>query len=128
MTSRTYTTMESLITSSSRLPFTADDAKYVLSTIKKFHAHGFDLLFHPSFTGSAQEHLNEGLLILTSESLQSDFGFLKVNAGRGFFGGQKYKIQAFVGSVFQDQVMPVRIFANLVTALASVHSIYRTRA
>jgi hypothetical protein len=57
--------------------------------------------------------------------MDRDFLFLKVDAGRGFFGGQKSRIQVFLGSPHEDLWTPASPFGFLTLALTPVNNVYR---
>jgi hypothetical protein len=122
-----YTSLDSIMTSSNRTHFTQSDGQHMISTLKQFAQSGRRLNLHPIMVGSVQEAFNDGLIVLRAEDLETDFAFVKVSAGRGLFGGQKSRVMAYVGSIEHDELMPSTLFKNLVTALASVHGIYRSQ-
>ena len=66
-----------------------------------------------------------GLMPLKSLDLLSRFLFVKVDAGRGFFGGQKVHILSYRAEYATDEYAPGPSFSALSVALTSINNIYR---
>lgn len=122
-----YTTFDAIMASSNRVHFTQADGEYLVSIIKQFKANGRRFNFHPYLQGSVKEAFDEGMIALTAADLDTSFVFVKQNAGRGFFGGQKSRVMTYVGSVEDDQLMPSVLCKNVVGAMAAVNAVYRSQ-
>ena len=71
------------------------------------------------------EMFGEGLMPLKSLDLLSRFLFVKVDAGRGFFGGQKVHILCYLAEYNTDEYTPGPSFPSLSIALTSINNVYR---
>lgn len=122
-----YASLESIMTASNRVHFSQSDSQYLLPVIKQFMQSGRRINFHPIMAGSVKEAFDEGFIALKAADLDTDFVFVKQNAGRGFFGGQKSRVMAYVGSIEIDELMPSVLCKNLIMAMASVNAVYRSQ-
>ena len=122
-----YASLESILTSSNRVHFSQEDGKYLLSTLKGFMQAGRRINFHPTMAGSVKEAFGEGFIALKAADLDTDFVFIKQNAGRGFFGGQKSRVMTYVGSLEIDELMPSTLCKNVIMAMAAVNAVYRSQ-
>ena len=69
--------------------------------------------------------LQEGILTPRSYDLQTDFIFVNVDAGRGFFGGQKTKVLTFTSDIDRNQYFPGPVLSSLLRALVGINNLYR---
>lgn len=56
------------------------------------------------------EMLREGILTPQSRDLQTDFVFVNINAGRGFFGGQKTQVLTFTSDIYRINICRDRCY------------------
>ncbi|MGY0505418.1 hypothetical protein [Luteimonas sp. e5] len=75
--------------------------------------------------GALQQACENGCIVLTCPFLETDFVFLKLDAGRGLFGGQKYRVMSYVGTVDLDELMPGSTFKSFAIALTAINNIHR---
>ena len=122
-----YASLESIMTASNRLHFSQADGQYLLSTLKGFMQSGRRINFHPTMAGSVKEAFDEGFIALKAADLDTDFVFIKQNAGRGLFGGQKSRVMTYVGSLEHDELMPSTLCKNVIMAMAAVNAVYRSQ-
>lgn len=83
--------------------------------------------FHPIMAGSVKEAFDDGFIAFKAADLDTDFVFVKQNAGRGLFGGQKSRVMTYVGSITENELMPSTLFKNVAMAMASVNAVYRSQ-
>ncbi|WP_429224186.1 hypothetical protein [Inquilinus ginsengisoli] len=118
--------MGHIIGTTSRLPFTAFEVKILIEAMENGRSKGRDLALHPVYVNNFEEVVSEGVIALSSPlQLQRDFVFVKVNAGRGFFGRQKAGYASFIGSVMGDEFTPGAVFKSWMVAATSIGNVYR---
>ncbi|WP_319237474.1 hypothetical protein [uncultured Propionivibrio sp.] len=72
------------------------------------------------------EMLQDGVMILwCREMLGIDVVFVKLDGGKGFFGGQKSLFATYIGSEVHDDFSPGPTFKMWGMALTSINNIYR---
>jgi hypothetical protein len=123
-----YQDLETIISTTNRLPFDNNDLMNLKEYMKMSRGKGYDISLDPSLNGDTeafQEALSQGFIILKSDMLDTCFLFLKVNGGTGFFGGQKKKIMSFVGSPSDFTFTPGHVFNKFIIALTAINNIYR---
>lgn len=122
-----YASLESIMVASKRTHFTQADGEYLLSIIKKSAQTGRNLNLHPIMQGAVKEAFDDGMIALKAADLDADFLLVKLNAGRGLFGGVKSRVMAYVGSVEDDRLMPSVLSKNLIMATASINAAYKNQ-
>lgn len=120
-----YSPFDSFIDTTNRLPITNVETQHLITFVKTNDKHGLTVRLHDAFQGSLPEVFKRGIMLLTSPVLDCDFLFLKIDGGRGLFGGQKHRYLSAVGSYNQDSFMPGASFRNLPIALTSINNIFR---
>ena len=123
MTSVETSSFESIYKTTRRLPFSDTDAKQMRTHLQIIHGHGLDLSIEDA--SDLEEMLQEGILTPQSRDLQADFVFVNVDAGRGFFGGQKTKVLTFTSDIYRNQYFPGPVLGNLLRALVGINNLYR---
>ena len=121
-----YSSFDSFIRTTNRLPISDTEARQMITFIKTNDKHGLTVRLHDAFAGQSLDTLRRGILLLTSPVLDSDFLFLKIDDGRGLFGGQKHRYMSAIGSYNQDALIPGATFKNLLFALTSINNIFRS--
>lgn len=69
--------------------------------------------------------VKEGCLLLQSQDLETDFALINVDAGRGFFGGQKRRVLTYTSDIYRDQFSPGPVLGSLIRALVGINNLYR---
>lgn len=92
--------------------------------MKTLSRHNLDLTTASSWT-PIEDYMNEGFLILHSRMLGMHFIFANVDAGTGFFGGQKTKVASYISRDECETFEAGPILSNLINALTGVNNIYR---
>jgi len=124
-----YCTFDEITKTSNFVPFEQKHIQFLISLIKKQHAKGLVVRFHPNFTPSPQEALKkmeDGIFVLTCPQIQSDFVFVCENAGKGLFGGQKRFFKIFIGDFEKDDFSAATSFKSFGIAATSVNNIFRS--
>lgn len=120
-----YTSFEKIMESTNRLPFNNLDGGLLIAYLKRSARKGLDIRVHQCMKGTVQEAFADGIMALTSTTLDVDFVFVKINGGKGLFGGQKSNILSFVGQVELNELMPGTSFKNFMMALSSINNVFR---
>lgn len=123
MTSVESSSFESIYTITRRLPFSDMDAEQMRTHLQIIHRHGLDLSIEDA--SDLEEMLQEGILTPQSRDLQTDFVFVNIDAGRGFFGGQKTKVLTFTSDIYRNQYFPGPVLGSLLRALVGINNLYR---
>lgn len=72
-----------------------------------------------------EEMFREGLLLLRSRDLETDFALVKAHAGRGFFGRQKSRVLTYTSDIHRDQFFLGPVLNGIVLALVDINNLYR---
>ena len=123
MTSVEPSSFESICNTTRRIPFSDTDAEQMRVHLQIAHRHGLDLLIEGA--SDLSEMLHEGILMPQSRDLQTDFVFVNIDAGRGFFGGQKTQVLTFTSDIYRNQYLPGPVLRSLLHALVGINNIYR---
>lgn len=123
MTSVEPSSFESICNTTRRIPFSDTDAEQMRVHLQIAHRHGLDLLIEDA--SDLGEMLHEGILTPQSRDLQTDFVFVNIDAGRGFFGGQKTQVLTFTSDIYRNQYLPGPVLRSLLRALVGINNIYR---
>lgn len=121
-----------IIEGARRVPFSEGEVRALIDAVKIRRTKGTDLsVGHPLFTREKDdviEAANEGVIFLHSpEQLAAGFLFLKLDAGRGLFGGQKAVFASYVGTdLRQDEWEAGTTFKSWLIATTSIGNIYRS--
>lgn len=118
--------LKEILSATLRLPYTAADTQAVANYLTFNLNKGLDTQLNPWWTENSDVYLREGCLIISSPiQLVHDFVFIKLNAGKGLFGGQKSAYGSYLGSVDNDSFTPGTTFKLFGIALTSINNIYR---
>lgn len=122
-------TLDEIVRTSNRLPFTEGHIQSLLTTVKKQNEKGLLVRLHPQFTASPEEAIEgmrDGIFVLTCPQIQSDFVFTCESAGKGLFGGQKRAFKVFIGDLEQDDFSAATSFKSFAIAITSINNIFRS--
>ena len=86
--------------------------------------NGLDLWIDGGFE-NVPKMMQEGLIMLQSYDLQSQFAFINVDAGRGLFGGQKTRVATYTADLYRNEYLPGPVLSGLLRALVGINNIYR---
>ena len=117
-------TPEEIFNNSRRIPFSKMSLAVYLDHMKVMSRNGLDLTMASSWT-PIEEYMSEGMLIVLSSSLDMHFLFVNVDAGKGFFGGQKTRVATYVSRTGGEQYETGPVLSSLLQALTGVNNIYR---
>lgn len=123
-----YQDLYTILSTTSRLPFDSKDLNYLTEYMKMSRKKGYDISLDPSLNGDTevfQDALSQGYIILISDFLDMCFLLLKVNGGKGLFGGQKSKVMSFIGSPSDLTFTPGQVCNKFIIALTAINNIYR---
>lgn len=123
-----YQDLDIVLSTTNRLPFDNKDLNHLKEYMRMSRAKGYDISIDPSLNGNTeafQAALAEGFIVLKSDMLDTCFLFINVNAGTGFFGGQKRKILSFIGPPSEFTFTPGPVFNKFIIALTGINNIYR---
>ncbi len=121
-----YLTLQEAVAANRCLPFGNSDGEILVSYLRVAKKNGLDVVLLPTIDGGIEGDFGNGLLILGSKALDRTFLFLKIDAGRGLFGGQKFRYQTYLGSPSDDLWTPGPSFGLFITALTSINNVYRS--
>jgi hypothetical protein len=110
-----------------RVPFKRSEIELCADYIRTYNAKGYDLKIMDQGCGAdwVISFANEGIITLTSAALMTDFMFVKVDMGRGFFGGQKSKYVSTIFKLGGEFVERGPDFKRWLMALAGIGNVYR---
>ncbi|WP_333815806.1 hypothetical protein [Tabrizicola sp.] len=120
-----------VVSGSRRIPFTENEVRTAMEAVKVRRGKGADLsIGHPMFSeGGAGviEAAQDGMLFFFSpHQLKTAFLFLKLDAGRGLFGGQKAVFASYVASDLDADEWDVGVvFKMWGIAVTSIGNVYR---
>lgn len=120
-----YVTLQTALSATKRTPLTKLDLEMLRAYKESVRGTNRDIVLHHSMDGALQQACENGYIVLTCPFLEADFVFLKLDAGRGLFGGQKYRVMSYVGTVDLDELMPGSTFKSFAIALSAINNIHR---
>lgn len=123
-------TLEQIDKSTNRIPFTELEIRLMMEFFTTSQKKGRDLRMGSStiMVRSGQDVLDmakDGILAISSEALQLDLLFAKVDAGRGLFGGQKAAYVSYVNSPGEDEWTIGTTYKSWSVAITSIGNVYR---
>jgi hypothetical protein len=103
--------------------------------MKSNQSKGLDTCFSEAmYDGAAskeegiQRHIDEGVLLVSSPVLlDTDFVFVKGDAGKGLFGGQKAVFHYYIGSIGLNEFQPGATFKMWGLLVTGINNIYRNQ-
>lgn len=119
-----YTELRAILVATNRLPYTEMEARQVDEYIAMNRRKGLSTRVIPEDMGTS---LASGILMINAPELMSDFLFIKINGGRGLFGGQKSSYLYYVGQSAMDSWMPGGSAKMLLIAVTGINNIYRSQ-
>lgn len=122
----TYTTFQAVLESTRRVPFNGLDLEMLKAYKSAVAGTPRDVLLHHSLKDEVKEALAEGFIVLQCPRLETDFTFVKIDAGRGLFGGQKHRVSCYVGVFDNNELMPGSTYRNLAIGLSAINNIHRS--
>ena len=123
-------TLSEITNTANLLPFEQSNVELVIMNSKKLHAKGLISRFHPQFTPTLPDVLDEmkkGVFVLTCPQLEMDFLYTCENGGVGFFGRQKRVFKVFGGVFEDDDFSPSTTFKSFGIAVTSINNVFRGR-
>lgn len=117
-------TTEEVYKSSRLIPYSNISLAIYHDHMKVLGRNNLDLTTASSWT-PIEDYMKEGFLILHSRILGMHFIFANVDAGTGFFGGQKTKIASYISRDEGESYDTGPILGSLLNALTGVNNIYR---
>lgn len=120
-----YTSTDAIFASLARVPFERSDLEVLRAYKDGVAGTSRDITFHPWMAGELAEAAREGFFVLQVPAMEADVLFVKVDAGRGFFGGRKQRVACYIGA-YPDELMPAPLFNSLAAALAGLNNIQRS--
>lgn len=121
-----------IIKTARTIPFTEPELRKAMDSIKVRKSKGTDLTFgHPHCTATGPEiiksAMNGAIFLYSPEQLSAGFLFVKLDAGRSLFGGQKAVYASYYQSeLHEDQWFAGTTFKSWMIALTSIGNIYRS--
>jgi hypothetical protein len=101
------------------------DAHILVDYIETARRNGLDIRLRVTSEDEAREMLDEGIAVLSSDDLGATFAFVKLDGGKGIFGGQKGNFLSYVDSMLSGYFTAGPSFRSFVVALTSINNIYR---
>lgn len=122
-------TFETILNAANRLPFSGSDAEKLRVHLETTRKHGLDLEIDLGSSDDAvREMIGEGFLCLQSRDLQTDILLVNVDAGKGFFGGQKFRVLTYTSDIYRGQYYAGPVLGSLLRALTGINNLYRAAA
>jgi len=82
-----------------------------------------DVVLHPMHKDKVKEAFDNGYIVLSCPHYEADFAFVKIDAGRSVFGGQKSRVNCYV-AIF-NELMPGPNYKDLGAALSAINDIHK---
>ena len=118
--------MVQIIETAARRPFSGKDLGLMQSHFEaNVWGQGFDIVIDESIA-ELSEMFSEGFLCIQSRTIECDILLLNVDAGRGFFGGEKRKVLTYTSDLFKNEYFAGPVLGSLLRALAGINNLYRT--
>lgn len=122
-----YISLTDIHNATVRLPYTESDLQLVANYLANNQSKKLDTQLNAMWEIFADDFIKDGVIVISSPSqIERDFVFVKLNAGKGLFGGQKTLYGSYLGSVHEDKFLPSTTFKFLGVALTSINNIYRS--
>ena len=124
-------TLVDIVSGSRLIPFDEGEIRWALDNVEVRRRKGTDLnIGHPTLSVGANgflEAARQGIVFLQStDQLKAAFVFLKLDAGRGFLGGQKAVFASyFAEDIEADDWEVGTVFKMWGIATTSIGNIYR---
>jgi hypothetical protein len=118
------TTTDEILNITRRIPYSIISNAILEDHMKVMTRNRLDLSLRSSWV-PLEDFLREGTIFLESASLNMHFLFANIDAGKGFFGGQKTKIATFVSRNGGVDYEAGPVLKNLLQALTGINNIYR---
>lgn len=107
----------------SRCSYTARELEMLVNHLEANHRKGLDTVLN---TLCDEDTVKDGILIISSpEQIGRDIVLVKLNAGKGLFGGQKAAYGFYLGMVEYDSYQPGATYKHFAVAITSINNIYR---
>lgn len=107
----------------SRCSYTASELDMLVNYLEGNHRKGLDTALSALCN---EDTAKDGILIISSpDQLGTDILLVKLNAGKGLFGGQKATYGFYLGMVRYDFYQPGATYKSFPVALTSINNIYR---
>lgn len=120
-----FATIQAVFSSTRRVPFRPFDGEILLTYLQIADRNELDIRVEVRDSDELKEMFAEGAILLSSTTLRHRFLFLNIDAGRGFFGGQKSRVLSYIGDLYRDEFQPGPSFNNLATATSSINNLFR---
>ena len=118
------TSLGNILEATRRVAFDNTDGLVLQGYLKQAIKHGLDVKLLATTASELQEMMADGILLMHSNTLDVTFLFVKVDAGKGFFGGQKSRVQSYLGDA-NSLLNPGPVFSGLAMGVTSINNIYR---
>ena len=117
-----------IVESAARRPFTGIDLERMSAHFEaNVWKNRYDIEVDESFA-KLPELFAEGILCLRSRQIECDILLVNVDAGRGFFGGEKRKVLTYTSDLYKDEYFAGPVLGSLLRALVGVNNLYRAGA
>lgn len=123
-----YQNLETILSTTSRIPYDNKDIVVLNEYIKLSREKGYEIAIDKNLHGSHEDFqraLREGFIVLTSNELYHRFLLIKINGGKGLFGGQKNSIMFYIGEPSDFMFMQSHMVNKFVLALTSINNLFR---
>lgn len=115
---------ETICKTALRLPFKDTDVRQMRVHFEAARRAGLDLRIQTEISDFA-EMVREGIFLLQSRDLKSDFLLINVDAGRGFFGGQKRRVLSYTSDIYLDHFSSGPVLESPIRVLVGINNLYR---
>lgn len=117
-------TLEAIYATTCRVSFNDPEVARMRTHLDAVRRAGLDLRIDVE-RQELEEMLREGVMLLQSRDLETDFALVKLDAGRGFLGEQKSKVLTYTSNIYRNQFFPGPVLKGIVFALAGINQLYR---
>lgn len=101
----------------------------LIEFLKESRRQGRDIQVDPILMGATGEEIfhcsQDGTIVLSSQVLEMEILFIKADAGKGFFGGQKVRFVTYLKSQYEADWLQGHTFKTWPFAVTSIGNIYR---
>ena len=118
------TPIKDIINSTRRIPYTDTEQYALIKYLDTALRNNLDIRLSV-LAGDGKALAADGVILLSSNALHSDFLFIKVDAGRSIFGRQKANYYSYLGDNNLGKFSPGPSFRSFAIAITSINNIYR---
>ena len=125
MAKYTESSLEDIRKTTMRSGFTDDELQKLMNFKERDIGSQREVLFHPLMENQTKDFLKDGLLMLKLSYLNLSVLYVKIHAGKGFFGDKYTYNIYFDDSILGKTWSPGPVFKSYLLAITALNNIFR---